>query len=151
MSLPSDESKYTLYVNDNPVMFNPPERMVAFLNGIPHIVDIHAYDPRLKAYPFVEIDGNGKPWFRQRAYIIPSEPPVKVTNLALARWLSSGNGQVQYMDEYGNEHTSTSWDYLGGDDSDCLYEKSSTDPVRVRRYGDSDFVPPTPEYLEISR
>jgi len=124
------------FTSEKPVVFDPPKEMLVWDSSAddPAQTFVHAYVPQVGLSAITD-SGN----FAHCAEI-PEEPKSRrATNMELAKWLAQGNGQYSEEDE---TYIWTYFAYVDGDD-DCECSKY----ILIRKWDDSDWHEPTPDYM----
>lgn len=119
------------------VVFDKPKKMLAWNhNNYPTKRTIVAILPNGTA---IDIDHN---WIQHCAYIPEALKPRTIpTNKELAEWCARGNGQVHCV---GAANVHTFYSYQNEEDDSPV-----TGDVRIRKFGDKEWVEPTLEYIGI--
>lgn len=131
--------------SDRPVIFEPPRKMLVWddIDELDEslddndIIPVHAFLPRL-CRPVITVHGYD---FRHCAEIPENvrERRARATNRELTRWLAQGKG----------ERRLEASEFIGKDYSykENQGESPCPDFVTVRKWDDSDWHEPTPEYM----
>ena len=128
------------FTSDKPVVFDPPKQMLCWNNegDIPENLQVFAYLPATGYGP-------AKCWNCNMAHCaeipeISKEPkPRRATNLELAKWLATGNGQATEKNSFSawTEHV------YNKNMGDCACSRR----VEIRKWGDTEWHEPTADYM----
>lgn len=126
------------YKTTVPVLFIPPKKMLVWDSDTSMCaeIDVSAFLPHRESYPVV-----GPCCSYRHCAEIPEEKPMLATNLRVARWLADGNGQVDTCPSQTGNNIGTWYSYEKGADG------AYADGILVRKWGDTAWHAPTPEYL----
>ena len=124
------------FTSERPVVFDPPKEMLVWDNNADDPVQtfVHAYVPQVSLSAITD-SGN----YTHCAEIPEAPKPRRATEMELARWIAQGNGCFTNVD---GDYCWTSTEYDGTNPG-----KECNPDWRVRKWDDSDWHEPTPEYM----